>query len=268
MDLSALQITAITIVVVATLVGVALFARTVGYLVRVIRLGAPDPTRGGRPASGWPSVLVETLGHARLGKWPLIGIMHWFVFVGFGALFFTLRHGLRPGPRPDVRAAADRPLAALRVGRGDHRLADRPRDPHADRRPADQPPAVAGPPVAVLRVHVLAGLLRRARRSSRVVVCVLALRGLEYALAAATGAARRPGRTTPRPPGSAGSSRARACSRSRTPSSSSPLVKILVSMAWFVTIALQPTMGVAWHRFLAFPNIWFKRHPGADRSAA
>src|SRR4029453_322809 len=36
-------------------------------------------------------------------------------------------------------------------------------------------------------------------------------------------------------------------------------VKILVSFAWMITIALQPTMGVAWHRFLAFPNIWFKR---------
>src|SRR3954467_676827 len=90
MHLSALQITAITVVVVASLVGVALFARTVGYLVRVIRLGAPDPTRGGRAADRARSVLVETLGHARLGKWPLIGIMHWFVFVGFGALFFTL----------------------------------------------------------------------------------------------------------------------------------------------------------------------------------
>src|SRR5206468_1801984 len=90
MDLSALQITAITIVVVASLVGVALFARTVGYLVRVIRLGAPDVTRGGRTGDRVGSVLVETLGHARLGKWPLIGIMHWFVFVGFGALFFTL----------------------------------------------------------------------------------------------------------------------------------------------------------------------------------
>ena len=40
------------------------------------------------------------------------------------------------------------------------------------------------------------------------------------------------------------------------------LIKIVVSMAWFITIALQPTMGIAWHRFLAFPNIWFKRHPG------
>ena len=27
-----------------------------------------------------------------------------------------------------------------------------------------------------------------------------------------------------------------------------------------ITIALQPTMGVAWHRFLAFFNIFFKRH--------
>ena len=88
--MSALQITAITLITVASLVGVALFARTVGYLVRVIRLGAPDPTRGGHAGDRARSVLVETLGHARLGKWPLIGIMHWFVFVGFGALFFTL----------------------------------------------------------------------------------------------------------------------------------------------------------------------------------
>src|SRR3982751_6078368 len=90
MHLSSLQITAITILALATLVGAALFARTVGYLVRVIRLGAPDRTRGGQAGDRARSVLVETLGHARLGKWPLIGIMHWFVFVGFGALFFTL----------------------------------------------------------------------------------------------------------------------------------------------------------------------------------
>ena len=31
-------------------------------------------------------------------------------------------------------------------------------------------------------------------------------------------------------------------------------------MAWFITVALQPAMGIAWHRFLAFFNIWFKRH--------
>ena len=32
-------------------------------------------------------------------------------------------------------------------------------------------------------------------------------------------------------------------------------------MAWLITIALNVTMGVAWHRFLAFFNIFFKRAP-------
>ena len=48
-------------------------------------------------------------------------------------------------------------------------------------------------------------------------------------------------------------------------------VKIVISMAWVIVIALNVTMGVAWHRFLAFPNIFFKRDPaepaGVRRSA-
>ena len=32
-------------------------------------------------------------------------------------------------------------------------------------------------------------------------------------------------------------------------------------MGWLITIALNLTMGVAWHRFLAFFNIFFKRSP-------
>ncbi|GMA41164.1 hypothetical protein GCM10025883_32090 [Mobilicoccus caccae] len=37
-------------------------------------------------------------------------------------------------------------------------------------------------------------------------------------------------------------------------------IKILVSFTWMIVVSLTPTMGVAWHRFLAFFNIWFKRH--------
>ena len=44
-------------------------------------------------------------------------------------------------------------------------------------------------------------------------------------------------------------------------------LKIFISMAWFIVIALQPTMGVAWHRFLAFVNIWFKRTRAGTRTA-
>ena len=33
-------------------------------------------------------------------------------------------------------------------------------------------------------------------------------------------------------------------------------IKIIISMAWFIVIGLNTTMGVAWHRFTAWPNIW------------
>jgi Fe-S oxidoreductase len=38
------------------------------------------------------------------------------------------------------------------------------------------------------------------------------------------------------------------------------LAKILVSYAWMVVVALTPTMGVAWHRFLAFVTVWTAKH--------
>ena len=39
------------------------------------------------------------------------------------------------------------------------------------------------------------------------------------------------------------------------------MLKIVISFAWMITISLNLTMGVAWHRFLAFFNIWFRREP-------
>jgi Fe-S oxidoreductase len=39
------------------------------------------------------------------------------------------------------------------------------------------------------------------------------------------------------------------------------LIKIVISMIWVIVISLNVTMGVAWHRFAAFPNIFFKRDP-------
>ena len=41
-------------------------------------------------------------------------------------------------------------------------------------------------------------------------------------------------------------------------------IKIIVSMSWFVVVAANLTMGVAWHRFLAPFNIYFKRNPGSE----
>ncbi|MEJ7741901.1 MAG: heterodisulfide reductase-related iron-sulfur binding cluster [Nocardioidaceae bacterium] len=37
------------------------------------------------------------------------------------------------------------------------------------------------------------------------------------------------------------------------------MLKIVISFTWMIVLSLNTTMGVAWHRFTAFPNIWFKR---------
>ncbi|HWV27668.1 MAG TPA: (Fe-S)-binding protein [Aeromicrobium sp.] len=37
------------------------------------------------------------------------------------------------------------------------------------------------------------------------------------------------------------------------------MVKVASAMIWLIVIATNLTMGIAWHRFTAWPNIWFKR---------
>ena len=105
-----------------------------------------------------------------------------------------------------------------------------------------------------------------------VVLCILTLRGLEYALA------RRPARATASALhfpltffiGTAFAGLSVGALEAAIVVVAA--LKILISMAWLITISLQPTMGVAWHRFLAFFNIYLKRHADgrtvAGRAAA
>jgi Fe-S oxidoreductase len=90
-----------------------------------------------------------------------------------------------------------------------------------------------------------------------VLVCVLTLRGLENALQGETSWSLHFPFSWPL---------GQLFSSSTTASLETSVfvvaaLKILVSMAWFITIALNATMGVAWHRFLVFPNVYFKREP-------
>jgi Fe-S oxidoreductase len=43
-------------------------------------------------------------------------------------------------------------------------------------------------------------------------------------------------------------------------------IKIVVSMTWFIVVGINLTMGIAWHRFLAFFNIYFKKTPGKENA--
>ena len=56
----------------------------------MIRLGRPTAGRRDQPGERWRNLLSETLGHTRMLQWTGVGAAHWFVFVAFGALFFTL----------------------------------------------------------------------------------------------------------------------------------------------------------------------------------
>ena len=67
-----------------------LFARAVVAIVAVIKLGQPLPGRRDHPGERWKHMLTETLAHTRMRQWNAIGVAHWFVFIAFGALFFTL----------------------------------------------------------------------------------------------------------------------------------------------------------------------------------
>jgi Fe-S oxidoreductase len=244
--------------VVVSLVAVALVTRTAVAMVRTIRLGAPDPTRSGSVGARILTMLRETLGHTRMLQWTLIGAAHWFVFVAFGALFFTLLEAYGEVFSPTFEL----PIIGGWVVYG---------------AAMELISACAG--VSILTLIVVRLLNRPARkgRASRftgstawqayyvewtivaIVLCVFSIRALRIA-----------GHHLPYPvwaaPISTGFGRileasGLGVSAALTGVSVVAAVKILVSMAWFIVIATHLTMGVAWHRFTAFFNIFFKRDP-------
>src|ERR1700722_3574351 len=85
-----MQLVAVIVSLVITIAAIGLVARAARQIVGVVRLGQVNPTRRGNRMARVRSVLNETLGHSRMVKWRWIGVMHYFVFIGFGALFFTL----------------------------------------------------------------------------------------------------------------------------------------------------------------------------------
>ncbi|HRV68321.1 MAG TPA: heterodisulfide reductase-related iron-sulfur binding cluster [Marmoricola sp.] len=65
-----------------TVVAVAFTARAVTHILRVLRAGQPA-SRTDSPAARTINMLKETLGHTRMLQWHWIGVMHWFIFAAF-----------------------------------------------------------------------------------------------------------------------------------------------------------------------------------------
>ena len=245
-----MTVAAVVLALAVSVVGVALFTRATAQIVGVLRLGRPVTGRRDAPAERWRHLLTETLGHTRMLQWSAVGVAHWFVFVAFGALFLTLvtAYGQLVEPRFALPVIGHWVVYEW----------------------ATELIAWAG----LLGILYLTGVRARSRRLGRasrffgstgwqgvyveltilgIVVCVLALRAMEYQLLGAGTSRWHFPLTWFLLPGGL------PVAGLETAVVLVAALKIVISMAWFVTIGLNTTMGVAWHRFTAWPNIWFKR---------
>ncbi|WP_448062463.1 (Fe-S)-binding protein [Cellulomonas hominis] len=262
--MNALQVVAGVLTVVGTVVGVGVFARGAVRIARTVRIGRPAPERW-RPVG--PRLLLvvrEILGHGRFQHKPVVRHAHWLVMVSFPILFFTLVSGYGQLVDPGfvlplvghlapwewvTEAIAWLSLAGI-LALIVLRVRTSPRGGPGSRRSR-----FFGSNAAQAYFVEATVLL--------VVVAVLVLRGLEYALATQDAS-------------TAGVANAwhfpltawygQAWASWSVPTLENAVVvaaaiKILVSMTWFVVVGLQPTMGVAWHRFLAVLNVYAQRSP-------
>jgi Fe-S oxidoreductase len=221
-------------------------------LISLYKKQQPDPTRSNDKSARFKNMLKEVLGHTKMLNFTGSGIAHWFVMIGFGALIGTLVTAYGQVINPEFAL----PIIGHFVG---YELF------------AEAIAALTGISIVTLigiRQVTRFRMLNRFSGSGMgkayyveatiltIVFCVIALRGLEGALAGETSWNWHYAISWPA---------VVVFSSMSAASIESAIVivatlKIVVSMAWFIVIASNLTMGIAWHRFLAFFNIYYKRN--------
>ena len=78
-----LQWVAAPVALAVSVLAAVLLGLAVRRMVRVIRLGQPDPERFTGKGRRLRVMLAETAGHTRMLKWGVVGTAHWFVMVAF-----------------------------------------------------------------------------------------------------------------------------------------------------------------------------------------
>jgi len=79
-----------TISYLITAIALVLLAIRVRQLIAIYKKQQPDPTRSNNKSARFKNMLTEVLGHTKMLNFTGTGIAHWFVMIGFGALFGTL----------------------------------------------------------------------------------------------------------------------------------------------------------------------------------
>ncbi|MGW2860572.1 (Fe-S)-binding protein [Streptomyces sp. NPDC001205] len=251
-----MQLAAIIVSLVLIAVGVALFGRALVQIYRFVRLGQPVPagTRTADPYRRAVTVVKEFLGHTRMNKWGIVGVAHWFVAVGFFSLLLTIVNAIGQLFKADwilpvigdwapynvfvefLGTMTTLGILTLIV----IRQLNRPGRPDRKSRFSG---SNTGQAYFVEAVILIVG------------ICIFTLHALEGAQHHVDGYEASFFISYP----------VVAWFRGMDLSTLQNLtyffagLKIATSFIWMITVALKTDMGVAWHRFLAFPNIFFKR---------
>ncbi|MFJ6249303.1 MULTISPECIES: (Fe-S)-binding protein [unclassified Streptomyces] len=258
-----MQLAAIIVSLTLTVVGVALLARAIGQFVRYFKLGQPVPagTRTDNPYQRSVTLVREFLGHTRMNRWGVVGFAHWFVAVGFLTLPPTLAQAFgqlfqADWTLPVIGGFLPFELYIEFIG----------------------VMTILG--IATLIVIRLLSLPGRAGRKSRfagskagqayfveyviltIGLAIYVLRGLEGAIHHVEHYEAAYFASYPLVLAFKGLS----LGVLQNLIYFTAMVKISTSFVWMIVVSLNTNMGVAWHRFLGFPNIWFKRE--ADGSTA
>ncbi|GAB3148221.1 (Fe-S)-binding protein [Micromonospora sonneratiae] len=254
--MGSLQIVTTVLAAAITAVAVWLAVRAVLRMVAVVRQGQPDPERFNDKGTRTKTMLTETVGHTRMLRWSVVGAAHWFVMIGFIVLstlvleaYFEvvsptaglplIGHWVVFGLVTEIIGVLGTVGILVLIG---IRLANRPANPNRRSRFTGSTMWQGYFVEAVVLAVLVFGFVIRGFK--------VATDHFEYPLWA-TPVSHAVGAVLPAWEGGI---------------SVAALIKICISMTWLIVIALNVTMGVAWHRFSAFPNIFFKRNPGQPGS--
>ncbi|WP_410563159.1 (Fe-S)-binding protein [Amycolatopsis sp. cmx-4-61] len=247
--MGALQLTLGGISVVLGLVAWGMFAATIARFVRVIRLGQPDSTRNGPFLPRMKTLIKEFAAHTRMNRKRSVGPAHWLVMWGFliGSLALFEAYGEVFVPTWGWPYLDDFPpfqLLMELLGLG----------------------TIVG--VLVLMAIRQRNHPRRADRQSRFagsnfkwayfVEAVVLIEGIGII---GVRAAKSALNTHEGPMWASFVSNPIGQLLPPSPNLVTvfAFVKLMSATVWLIVVARTMTMGIAWHRFSAFFNIYFKR---------
>ena len=248
----------LTLAVIAysiTVVAVTLMVVRTRQLIGIYKKGQPDPTRSNDRGKRLRMAAGEILGHTKMFNFTVVGFAHWFVMVGFVVLFGTLitAYGQLVNPEFALPVIGHfwpyeyfTELIAWATGAGIITLISIRQFTRIKKKGRTSRFYGSG---MVKGYYVEATILV-------IVLCVISLRALEGALSDETEFNRHFITTW------FIASYLKAWTLGQLTSAVQLIatIKIVVSMAWFIVIASNLTMGVAWHRFLAPFNVFFRRN--------